>query len=130
MPYQAEIIRHKKVSASDLHEGDYVINEFAGEVKGVLKLNGRLHTTLFSEQTNKAPLKSESNIVISDGISDRVIIGDIGQTKDGTVFGMKVSSPGSDARYATKDKLVLTITLAIKFYLKKTRQYFFHALQL
>ena len=107
MPYQAEIIRHKKVSASDLHEGEYVINEFAGEVKGVLKLNGRLHTTLFSEQTNKAPLKSESNIVISDGISDRVIIGDIGKTKDGNLFGMKVSKPGHNARFAPENKLLI-----------------------
>ena len=70
-----------------------------------------MHNSIFEQESNKAPLKSEqNNIVISDGISDRVIIGDIGQTKDGTVFGMKVSSPGSDARYATKDKLVLDST--------------------
>jgi len=107
MPYQANIIKHKKVSVSDLHEGEYVINEFAGEVKGVLKLNGRLHTTLFSEQTNKAPLKSESNIVINDGMSDRVIIGDIGRTKDGKLYGMRVSKPGHDARFAPENKLLI-----------------------
>tara|TARA_R110002051_G_scaffold189587_1_gene258789 strand:- start:95 stop:880 length:786 start_codon:yes stop_codon:yes gene_type:complete len=105
-----DIIRHKKVSLNDLQEGEYVINEFGGQIKGVLKLNGRLHNSIFEQESNKAPLKSESNIVINDGISDRVIIGDIGQTKDGTVFGMKVSSPGSDARYATKDKLVVDST--------------------
>ena len=36
MPYQAEIIRNKKVSVHDLREGEYVINEFAGQIKGVL----------------------------------------------------------------------------------------------
>lgn len=114
MPYQADIIRHKKVSASDLHEGEYIINEFGGEVKGVLKLNGKLHTTLFSEQTNKAPLKSESNLVINDGMSNRVIIGDIGKTKDGMLYGMKVSTPGHDARFAPKENLLVDTSQSIK----------------
>jgi len=107
MPYQSNIIKHKKVSVSDMQEGEYVINEFGGKIKGVLKLNGRLHTTLFSEQTNKAPLKSESNIVINDGMSDRVIIGDIGKTKDGNLYGMKVSAPGHDARFASNSNLLV-----------------------
>jgi len=108
MPYQAEIIRNKKVSIHDLREGEYVINEFAGQIKGVLKLNGRLHSTIFNEQTNKAPLKSEKNdIVINDGMHDRVVIGDIGKTKDGNLFGMKISKPGYNARFAPENKLLI-----------------------
>ena len=114
MPYQADIIKHKKVSLNDMKEGEYVINEFRGEIKGVLKLNGKLHTTLFFEQTNKAPLKSESNVVINDGMSDRIIIGDIGKTKDGALYGMKVSTPGHDARFANKQNLLLDTSTSVQ----------------
>ena len=103
-----DIIRHKQVSLNDLQEGEYVINEFAGQIKGVLKLNNKLHSTIFNEESNKAPLKSEqNNIVINDGISDRVIIGDIGKTKDGNLYGMKVSTPGHDARFASNSNLLV-----------------------
>jgi hypothetical protein len=103
-----DIIRHKQVSLNDLQEGEYVINEFAGQIKGVLKLNNKLHSTIFNEESNKAPLKSEqNNIVINDGISDRVIIGDIGKTKDGNLYGMKVSAPGHDARFASNSNLLV-----------------------
>lgn len=103
-----DIIRHKQVSLNDLQEGEYVINEFGGKIKGVLKLNGKLHNTIFNEESNKAPLKSEqNNIVINDGVNDRVIIGDIGKTKDGSLYGMKVSKPGSNARFASENKLLI-----------------------
>ena len=103
-----DIIRHKQVSLNDLQEGEYVINEFGGKIKGVLKLNGKLHNTIFNEESNKAPLKSEQNdIVINDGVNDRVIIGDIGKTKDGKLYGMKVSKVGSDARFASENKLLI-----------------------
>ena len=103
-----DIIRHKKVSLNDLQEGEYVINEFGGEIKGILKLNGKLHSSIFEEESNKAPLKSEQNdIVINDGMSDRVIIGDIGKTKDGKLYGMKVSKPGYNARFAPENKLLI-----------------------
>ena len=102
------IIKHKKVSLSDMKEGEYVINEFGGEIKGVLKLNGKLHSSIFKEESNKAPLKSEQNdIVIHDGMSNRVIIGDIGKTKDGNLYGMKVSAPGHDARFASNSNLLV-----------------------
>ena len=114
MPYQADIIKHKKVSLNDMKEGEYVINEFRGKIKGVLKLNGKLHTTLFFEQTNKAPLKSESNVVINDGMSDRIIIGDIGKTKDGALYGMKVSTPGHNARFANKQNLLLDTSTSVQ----------------
>ena len=69
-----DIIRHKQVSLNDLQEGEYVINEFGGKIKGVLKLNGKLHNTIFNEESNKAPLKSEQNhIVINDGINKQII---------------------------------------------------------
>jgi hypothetical protein len=111
-----DIIRHKQVSLNDLQEGEYVINEFAGQVKGVLKLNNKLHTTIFNEESNKAPLKSEqNNIVVNDGISDRVIIGDIGKTKDGKLYGIKVSTPGYDARFAPKTNLLLDSSTSIDF---------------
>ena len=111
-----DIIRHKQVSLNDLQEGEYVINEFAGRVKGVLKLNNKLHTTIFNEESNKSPLKSEqNNIVINDGISDRVIIGDIGKTKDGKLYGIKVSAPGYDARFAPKTNLLLDSSTSINF---------------
>ena len=110
-----DIIRHKQVSLNDLQEGEYVINEFAGQVKGVLKLNNKLHTTIFNEESNKAPLKSEqNNIVINDGISDRVIIGDIGKTKDGKLYGIKVSTPGYDARFANKQNLLLDTSTSVQ----------------
>tara|TARA_S200002703_G_scaffold152113_2_gene152189 strand:+ start:3132 stop:3977 length:846 start_codon:yes stop_codon:yes gene_type:complete len=103
-----DIIRHKQVSLNDLQEGEYVINEFGGKIKGVLKLNGKLHNTIFNEESNKASLKSEQNdIVINDGVNDRVIIGDIGKTKDGKLYGMKVSKVGSDARFASENKLLI-----------------------
>ena len=109
-----DIIRHKQVSLNDLQEGEYVINEFGGKIKGVLKLNGKLHNTIFNEESNKAPLKSEQNdIVINDGMSDRVIIGDIGKTKDGTLYGMKVSTPGYDARFAPKENLLVNTAESI-----------------
>tara|TARA_Y100001973_G_C5204662_1_gene340562 strand:- start:786 stop:1556 length:771 start_codon:yes stop_codon:yes gene_type:complete len=109
-----DIIRHKQVSLNDLQEGEYVINEFGGQVKGVLKLNGKLHSSIFNEQSNKAPLKSEKNdIVINDGISDRVIIGDIGKTKDGKLYGMKVSTPGHNARFAPKENLLVNTSESI-----------------
>jgi len=109
-----DIIRHKQVSLNDLQEGEYVINEFGGKIKGVLKLNGKLHNTIFNEESNKAPLKSEQNdIVINDGISNRVIIGDIGKTKDGTLYGMKVSTPGHDARFAPKENLLVNTAESI-----------------
>jgi hypothetical protein len=111
-----DIIRHKQVSLNDLQEGEYVINEFAGQVKGVLKLNNKLHSTIFNEDSNKAPLKSEqNNIVVNDGISDRVIIGDIGKTKDGKLYGIKVSTPGYDARFAPKTNLLLDSSTSIDF---------------
>ena len=111
-----DIIRHKQVSLNDLQEGEYVINEFGGKIKGVLKLNGKLHNTIFNEESNKAPLKSEQNhIVINDGISDRVIIGDIGKTKDGKLYGIKVSAPGYDARFAPKANLLLDSSTSINF---------------
>ena len=111
-----DIIRHKQVSLNDLQEGEYVINEFAGQIKGVLKLNNKLHNTIFNEESNKAPLKSEqNNIVINDGISDRVIIGDIGKTKDGKLYGIKVSAPGYDARFAPKTNLLLDSSTSIDF---------------
>ena len=109
-----DIIRHKKVSLNDLQEGEYVINEFGGEIKGILKLNGKLHSSIFEEESNKAPLKSEQNdIVINDGMSDRVIIGDIGKTKDGKLYGMKVSTPGHDARFAPKENLLVNTAESI-----------------
>ena len=110
MPYQADIIRGRKASVTDMQEGEYVINEFSGKVQGLLKLNGRLHATDFIAESNTADLKSNNELVVSDGVNDRVVIGDIGRTKDGTVFGIKVSSPGSDARHAAKDKLVVDST--------------------
>ena len=115
MPYQADIIRGRKVSVTDMQEGEYVINEFAGKVQGLLKLNGRLHATDFIAESNAADLKSSNELVINDGISDRVIIGDIGITKDGTVFGIKVSSPGHDARFAPKTNLLLDSSTSIDF---------------
>jgi len=109
-----DIIRHKKVSLNDLQEGEYVINEFGGKIKGILKLNGKLHSSIFEEESNKAPLKSEQNdIVINDGMSDRVIIGDIGKTKDGKLYGMKVSTPGHDARFAPKENLLVNTSESI-----------------
>jgi len=103
-----DIIRHKQVSLNDLQEGEYVINEFAGQIKGVLKLNNKLHSTIFNEDSNKASLKSEQNdIIINDGTTDRVIIGDIGKTKDGKLYGMKVSAPNHNARFASEDKLLI-----------------------
>lgn len=103
-----DIIRHKQVSLNDLQEGEYVINEFAGQIKGVLRLNGKLHNSIFNEESNKASLKSEQNdIVINDGVNDRVIIGDIGKTKDGSLYGMKVSKVGSNARFASENKLLI-----------------------
>ena len=111
-----DIIRHKKVSLNDLQEGEYVINEFGGQIKGVLKLNGRLHSSVFEQESNKAPLKSEQNdIVINDGMSDRVIIGDIGKTRDGKLFGIKVSTPGHNARFAPKTNLLLDSSTSIDF---------------
>ena len=111
-----DIIRHKQVSLNDLQEGEYIINEFAGQIKGVLKLNNKLHSTIFNEESNKASLKSEqNNIVINDGISDRVIIGDIGKTKDGKLYGIKVSAPGYDARFAPKTNLLLDSSTSIDF---------------
>ena len=87
MPYQADIIRGRKASVTDMQEGEYVINEFSGKVQGLLKLNGRLHATDFIAESNTADLKSNNELVVSDGVNDRVVIGDIGRTKDGTVFG-------------------------------------------
>ena len=111
-----DIIRHKKVSLNDLQEGDYVINEFGGQIKGVLKLNGKLHSSVFEQESNKSPLKSEQNdIVINDGMSDRVIIGDIGKTRDGKLFGIKVSTPGHNARFAPKTNLLLDSSTSIDF---------------
>ena len=103
-----DIIRHKQVSLNDLQEGEYVINEFGGKVKGILKLNGKLHSTSFEEESNKSPLKSaQSDIIINDGMTDRVIIGDIGKTKDGKLYGMKVSTPGHNVRFAAENKLLI-----------------------
>ena len=111
-----DIIRHKKVSLNDLQEGEYVINEFGGQIKGVLKLNGKLHSSVFEQESNKSPLKSEQNdIVINDGMSDRVIIGDIGKTRDGKLFGIKVSTPGHNARFAPKTNLLLDSSTSIDF---------------
>mgnify|MGYP003634819675 CR=1 FL=1 len=110
-----DIIKHKKVSLSDLQEGEYVINEYSGEIKGVLKLNGKLHSTIFEQESNKALLKSEQNdIVINDGMIDRVIIGDIGKTRDGNLYGIKVSTPGHNARFAPKEKLLVDTSQSIK----------------
>jgi hypothetical protein len=46
-------------------------------------------------------------------MSDRVIIGDIGKTRDGNLYGMKVSTPGHDARFAPKENLLVNTAESI-----------------
>jgi len=113
-----DVLKNKKVTLFDLQENEYVINQFGNEIKGILKLNNKLHIIDFKEETNKLKLKSENNIVINDGISDRVIIGDIGKVKDGSIYGIKVSSPGYDARHAPKENLFLDSSTNVSIFYK------------
>lgn len=111
-PQSPYIVRNRKVTSNEMNNGEFIVNEYNGELKGYLKMNGRLFSTPFGSESIATEDKSQNEIIINDGVNNRVIIGDISPAHDGSQYGIKVSQSGYDANTADMANLVLNSDLS------------------